>query len=302
MQPIITDTIRIERLVESEGPLYPLQVLLPDLDQSVIDAHRAWLAPRFFHLETRLLVMSLHTFIIRTPQHVILVDTCVGNNKHRPDFGDWHHQHTPYVENLNALGITLEDVDFVFCTHLHVDHIGWNTRLEDGRWVPTFPNATYLFARREWEHWHAYATDTAGPDDPYPLPVRRVLRDSYQDSVLPVVEAGQSQLITSGHHIEEGIWVEAAPGHTPGNAILTIERDSLHAVLSGDVIHHPLQVVYPEVSSAFCFDPEQSRQTRRKFVERYADSSALILPAHFATPTAGRIVSNNEDFRFVFRS
>ncbi len=167
--------------------------------------------------------------------------------------------------------------------------------------MPTFLNATYLFSKREWEHWHAYATDTSHPDDPYPPPVRQVLRDSYQDSVLPVVEAGQSQLITTGHHIEEGIWVEAAPGHTPGNAILKIQRDSLHVVLSGDVIHHPLQVVYPGVSSAFCFDPEQSRQTRQQFIERYADSNALILPAHFATPTAGRIISRQGSFRFIWR-
>ena len=298
MQPIVTDTLRIERLVESEGPLYPLEMLLPTLDQSVLTEHHDWLAPRFFDPGTGLLVMSLHTFVIRTTHHTILVDTCIGNDKRRPDFGDWHKQSTPYLTNLQSLGIAPEDVDFVFCTHLHVDHIGWNTKLKDGRWVPTFPKATYLFAKKEWEHWNAYADGNWTLGDPYPPPVQQVLRDCYQDSVLPVVEAGQSQLVDDGHSIENGIWVEAMPGHTPGNAVLNIQRDDLHAVLSGDVIHHPLQVVYPEASSAFCFDPEQSHQTRRQFIERYADTDTLILPAHFATPTVGRIIRGKD--RFIY--
>lgn len=190
------------------------------------------------------------------------------------------------------MGVAPEDVDFVMCTHLHVDHVGWNTRLIDGRWVPTFPNARYLFGRRELEHWQSVAA--AVPEAP-------VNHGSYQDSVLPVVEAGQAVLVDDGHTLDDGIWVEDAPGHTPGNTMVRLKSADANAVLTGDTIQHPLQLARPDWSSAFCDDPAQSRESRTRLIEGAADTDTLVLTGHFPDPVAGRIVSAaSGGFRFRF--
>lgn len=299
MNTIRSSGLSLDCVVESSGPTYPVPVLLPDLDPSLIERERHWLEPAYHDVQSGQLVLSFHSFLLRSERHTILVDACVGNDKERPGFPEWHRQKFPYLERLQRLGVAPEAVDFVCCTHLHPDHVGWNTRLEDGRWVPTFANATYLFARTEWTHWQTYANAKPDPTDPTPEPVRRVLRDCYRDSVHPVVEAGRAQLIDDGHEIEAGIWVEAAPGHTPGNAVLRVERDGLSAVLSGDVMHHPLQILYPEVSSAFCNDPDLSRRTRKAFLESHAETGRVILPAHFPDPTACRIECDGGAFVFT---
>ncbi len=298
MQPIERNAIRIDRLVEREGPLYPLAVLLPSLSPERVAAERSWLLPSFLDETSGLLTMSVHSYVIRTSRRTILVDGCVGNDKERAGFGSWHHQKTPYLARLGALGLRPPDIDIVFCTHLHPDHVGWNTRLADGRWVPTFPNASYLFGRVEWEQWRGFAEDEAAPTGPYPPAVCEVLRACYRDSVLPVVEAGLSRLVEDGHEIDKGITVQLAPGHTPGNAVVDIDVPGLRAVLSGDVVHHPLQVRFPEASSAFCFDAARSAATRRAFLEAASESRRLLLPAHFPAPTAGHIATRADEFYF----
>lgn len=278
----------ISRVVESEGPFLGVQDFIPDAEQAVIEANRDWLMPRYIEPESNKIILTIQSYILRTPRHTILVDTCVGNDKPRPGRPMFDQLNLPYLADLAAAGVRPEEVDFVLCTHLHVDHVGWNTQLIDGRWVPTFPNAKYIFARTEYDFWeqgHLNGTESKVPN-------------VYDDSVLPVMEAGQAVLVDMDHQIDDGIWFEPAPGHTPGNVVLNLQSNGANAVLSGDVMHHPLQLVRPEWSSRACEDPEQSAATRRALIERYADTDTLIAPAHFASPTMGHIISRGDGFGF----
>ena len=281
--------ISIERVLESEHPRCPPSVLLPDAKEELIAPHRSWLEPFMLDPASGFLILSWHTFVIRTPRCVILVDTCGGNDKQRPPKERYHLKRHPYLENLAAVGVQPEDVDFVLCTHLHVDHVGWNTRLLNGRWVPTFPRAKYLFSRVEWNFWEQRYKEADFKDDPY-----------YEDSILPVIAAGQSELVVSDYQIDEGVWLEPSPGHTPGHVCVRVSGGGRDAVLSGDLMHHVLQVAEPDWSSCWCVDAEHSRRTRRAFLERYADTGTLVMPAHFPTPSAGRVQSAARGFRFAF--
>lgn len=253
-----------------------------------MEANRDWLMPHYIEPETNKIILAIQSYILRTPRHTILVDTCVGNNKPRPGRPMFDQLNLPYLADLAAAGVRPEEVDFVLCTHLHVDHVGWNTQLVDGRWVPTFPNAKYIFARTEYEFWRQRHLD--GTEGPVP--------NVYDDSVLPVMEAGQAVLVDMDHQIDDGMWFEPAPGHTAGNVVLNLQSEGARAVLSGDVMHHPLQLVRPEWSSRACEDPVQSAATRRALIERYADTDTLIAPAHFASPSMGHIVSRGDAFGY----
>lgn len=283
-------SIRIDRLVETEGAFAEYDFLLPTATAELLERHSDWLRPRFVEAGGTRIIMSFHSLIVRTPRYVILVDSCVGNDKPRPNRPGWHMQNKPWLKDLASHGLQPQDIDFVLCTHLHADHVGWNTRLIDGRWVPTFPNAQYIFGRREYEHWQAAA---AAHRDDHP-----VNHGAFADSVLPVVEAGQATLVEDDHQLDTGIWLAPAPGHTPGNVIVHIEDGGQHAILSGDVMHSALQLADPDLSSRFCLDPDQSRATRKTFIEQYADTDTTILTGHFPTPVAGRIVSHSDSFRF----
>lgn len=282
MQLSIGD-IGVARVVESEGPFAPLEFLLPDFAKELLLEH-AWLKPAYVDAQDRAL-MSFHSYVLRTPRHVILVDGCVGNGKERPARPMWHRQELPYLERLAATGVRPEQVNFVFCTHLHADHVGWNTRLRDGRWVPTFPNAKYIFARREYEHWEALVRAGETPN-----------HGSFGDSVLPVVEAKQAELVESDHEIEDGIYLEAAYGHTPGTCLLHAQSRGRHGVFTGDVMHTPVQLADPSLSSRFCSDPAQSAATRRALCERYAETDSLLFTGHFPAPSTARIRRSENSF------
>lgn len=275
--------IAVERVVEYEGPFAPLDFLLPDARKEMLKEH-AWLQPAFVDGQFRV-VMSFHSYVLRTPRHVILVDGCVGNGKERPARPAWHRQEVPYLERLAAAGVQPEQVDFVFCTHLHADHVGWNTRLRNGRWVPTFPNAKYIFARREYEHWESLVRSGEAPN-----------HGSFTDSVLPVMEAKQAQLVESDHQIEDGIHLEAAYGHTPGTCLLHAKSRGVHGIFSGDVMHTPVQLAEPGLSSRFCSDAEQSARTRRALCERIADTPSMLFTGHFPAPSAARLVRRGSAF------
>jgi glyoxylase-like metal-dependent hydrolase (beta-lactamase superfamily II) len=281
--------VTIERVVELERPLFPPAALLPDASPEVIDAHRSWLEPRLLDPSTGQLVLAFHTFVLRTPSRTILVDTCSGNDKPRPKKLRYDRKQWPYLERLAAVGVVPEEVDVVVCTHLHLDHVGWNTRLAGGRWVPTFPRARYLFARPEWEFWREEYRSPRFTDDPY-----------YEDSIVPVLEAGLVSLVEDDHVIDDGVWLELTPGHTPGHACVHVAGGGREAVMSGDLMHHAVQCAEPDWSSVFCVDPEHSRRTRRAFLERYAGTDTLIMPAHFPSPSVGRIVRAGGAFRFAF--
>ncbi len=280
----------LSRVVEMEGPAFEPDFLLPDSTPEVFAEHASWLEPRYVAPDSGLLVLSMQTFVVRTPRQTILVDTCVGNDKQRPARPGWHLRDGPFLDDLARAGVRPEEVDVVMCTHLHADHVGWNTRLVDGRWVPTFPNARYVFARREYEFWEARHRDA--PDEP---------RDhgAFADSVLPVVEANMAVMVETDHQFDDGVWFEPAPGHTVGNVVVNLCSKGRRAVLTGDVIHHPVQLARPDWSSRFCEDKALSRRTRRALIERYADSDTLVCPAHFASPTVGHIVAAGEAFGYA---
>ena len=289
MTPLHFGDIAVSRVVEAEGPSFFPGFLLADSDDAAIDAERAWLEPRFFDRASGRLIMSVHSYLIRTPHHTILVDTCVGNDKERPSTKPWHRQQTPWLDRLSEAGVAPEEIDVVLCTHLHVDHVGWNTRLVDGHWVPTFPNAQYLFHKDEYAYWeqHGAAAGHAGAGD-----------GCFEDSVLPVMEAGQALLVDGDHAIDDALRLEPSPGHSPGHVCLHLSGGGRRAVFSGDLMHHPVQAAYPEWNSRFCYKPAQSRATRERFVDQHAETDTIILAAHFATPTAGRIVNGGARCRF----
>lgn len=275
--------IPVARVVENEGPFAPVGFLLPEFREEMLLEHR-WLQPAYVDAEMRAM-MSFHSYVLRTPHHTILIDGCVGNGKERPERPMWHRQEGPYLDRLAQAGVRPGEVDVVFCTHLHADHVGWNTRLRDGRWVPTFPKARYIFARREYEHWEALHRAGKAPN-----------HDSFTDSVLPVVEAKQADLVGSDHEIESGIHLEAAYGHTPGTCVLHVKNRGEHGVFIGDVMHTPVQLADPSLSSRFCSDAAESGRTRRALCERYADTASMLFTGHFPGSGAARIRSLQNSF------
>jgi glyoxylase-like metal-dependent hydrolase (beta-lactamase superfamily II) len=270
--------VRITRVVELETASIG-SFVLPDAVPLNL-APIPWLTPHFVNAEGEL-VMSIHALVIESEGQRIVVDTCLGNDKQRP-MPDWNQRKGPFLQDLAAAGFARESIDKVVCTHLHVDHVGWNTMLENGRWVPTFPNARYLIGSKEWEYWKDQ------PDDMGPI---------MDDSVRPVLDAGLADLVEPDHRINSEVWLEPTPGHTPGHVAVRISSRGEQAVITGDLMHHPCQMARPEWSSAFDFDQEQARVTRRAFLERYADGPVLVIGTHFATPTAGRIVRDGKAYR-----
>ena len=240
--------------------------------------HRGHLVPRFYDLAAERLVASAQGFLVKTPHHTVIVDTCIGNDKSREGHPNVHMRKTDWLAQLAAGGAAPEEVDFVLCTHLHVDHVGWNTRLVEGRWVSTFPNAKYLIARTEFDHARIEARERPEAD-----------LGGFADSVLPVVEAGQAVMIDTNYAMDDTLWLEPTPGHTPGHVCIRVASRGAAAVISGDAVHHPVQYAEPNWNSGFCIDAEEARSTRRAFLDRYAETGTRVLPAHFATPTVGTI-------------
>jgi glyoxylase-like metal-dependent hydrolase (beta-lactamase superfamily II) len=281
--------VRVDRILEFERPLLPPKQLYPASTPEAIDRHRDWLEPWLLDPATGLLRLAFHSFLIRSKGLNILVDTCSGNDRQRPKKPRYHQQHWPYLENLALSGITPEQVDFVLCTHLHVDHVGWNTQLVDGRWVPTFPKAKYLFAKPEWDYWKAHYKSEAFREDPY-----------YQDCILPVIEAGQAEFVDMGYAFNDEVWLDPTPGHTPGHVCVHVRSGGQECVMSGDLMHHALQCDEPDWNSCFCVDQERSRRTRREFLQRYEETPVLIMPAHFPTPAVGTIRRKGDAWHFEF--
>ena len=284
----ISGPFEIQRVQESEWPGRAVDFLLLNVTQEQFAKTCTSRDERFVNVAQGLLRMSFHSFVVRTSQGILLVDTCVGNHKARPMLPEWHQQTFPYLERLQQVGLTPDDIDFVCCTHMHADHVGWNTQLDNGRWVPTFKNARYLFADKEYSFWEQFHRDT--PDTPY--------ERAWKDSILPVMVAGLAERVASDYEIMTGIRLRPAPGHTPGNVILELNDGKQSAVMSGDVIHHPVQIERPEWSSNFDADPDQARQTRLELLARLADSGIILMGAHFAGPTALTIVSDRDGYGY----
>lgn len=278
--------LTIDRIIEQEMPFFDPFEFLPGLTPALLEENRAWLEPTALDPGTGHLVLCIQSYVVRTPHHTVLIDSCVGNGKDRPTRPFWHMKtDDTYMQALAAAGLSVEDIDFVLCTHLHPDHVGWNTRLADGRWVPTFPKARYVFSEREYGYWmerHAEA------------PIAYMA-----DSVLPVVEAGRAELVRSDHALGDHVRLEPTPGHTPDHYAVRLVAAGGDAVVTGDLIHSPLQCRYPELSSRPDYDKAQAAATRRAMLERCCDTATLFCAAHFPSPSVGRITRWGDGFRFL---
>ena len=269
--------VKITRIVEMETT-GGSRFILPDATREACLPLR-WLQPHFMD-ESGNLIMSIHALVVDTGSRRIVVDTCIGNDKIR-SIPNWTNLQTSFLADLEDAGYPRESIDTVLCTHLHVDHVGWNTMLVDGVWVPTFPNARYLLASKEFEYWKAVEAD--GLND-----------GIFADSVAPVVDAGLVDLVDWRHQVCAEVVLEPTPGHTPGHVSVHITSEGAQALITGDCIHHPCQMTRTDWCSSADFDSVQGRQTRENLLAEYADGEVLVIGTHFATPSAGRVRRRTE--------
>src|SRR3954452_18779919 len=228
------------------------------------------------------LILCFQSYVVKTPDHTILIDSCIGNDKPRTRPAWNMKTDNTYMRALAAAGLEVDNIDFVMCTHMHADHVGWNTRLDNGRWVPSFPNARYVFAQREYDYWVAQNAKAEGP--------------AFADSVLPVVEAKRADIVNDEFEIGDHVRLLPTPGHTPGHVAVAVGKGKDHAVFSGDLMHSPLQLAHPELSPKCDVDPVQAAVTRRAFLDRYCDTATLCCTAHFPSPSVGRIRRQGDAF------
>ncbi|KUL28749.1 MBL fold metallo-hydrolase [Actinoplanes awajinensis] len=285
MNDIKLGDVTVTRVEEMHGPLMPTGAFFPTVPDEVWQRHEAALTPD--HLADGIVHAAVQTWVLRSEGRTILIDTGVGNDKPRPAAEFWDHLSTDFLGSLARAGVQPEDVDLVVNTHLHVDHIGWNTRLVHGEWVPTFPNATYLMPRPDVVFW-----DPANN----PAIAGGVNENAFADSVVPVLSSGQVQQWEGSHDIDANLRLEAAPGHTPGSSVLKLTSGTDRALFAGDLVHTPLQVMELGHSSCFCEDPRAAGNIRRELLGWAADTGALVLPAHFSGHGALEIARDADAF------
>jgi len=280
--------------VHEDDAVIPLSMALPSITAQDLARLKRWywdadLAGDPSQASMRI---SVHSFVLRVDGRNILIDTCCGNDKQR-SLPPVSMRHWPYIENLALAGLQPDDIDLVMCTHLHFDHVGWNTRLKDGSWVPTFPKARYLFGRRDLEFFSKQRHEATH-------------REAFDDSVAPILDAGLADLVDPEslihREIGDGIWLEDVGGHSPGNLCVIAECGGERAIFSGDCFHHPVQVVRPDAAFFADEDPARASATRRRLLEQYANADAIFFPAHFTGVTAGRVERDSAGqllFRFL---
>lgn len=282
-------SVRIQRILESEEPNFDPLTFFPQTTAEDWRPHAHWLSPHPKNPTLGYLTMTLQSYLVRTRHHNILVDTCVGDHKTRqgPYAPPGWHQQTGGVllRNLSKAGLAPQDIDIVLCTHLHSDHVGWNTQRVDGRWVPTFPNARYIMSARELAHWEAVHRGS-------PLV-------HFEDSVLPVLRAGRATLVANDHALDDEVWLEPTPGHTPDHVSVRLSSQGTGAVITGDMMHSPVQVAEPRWMPRFDHDPELAARTRVAFLERHCEAGTLVCGTHFPSPSFGRVLAHAGRFRFA---
>lgn len=264
---------------------------LPGMNDLIAGADResvkeiAWLRPHFA-TENGGLKAIIQSMVVETPDQRILVDTCVGNDKNL-DVEIFAKLKTPFLEKMAAAGFARESIDTVLCTHLHVDHVGWNTMLEDGKWVPTFPNARYLFEENEYAHWLAEEANTD----------QGIQGGVFAESVKPVMDAGLVDLVTTDLQVCDEVRLVPTPGHTPGHVSILVQSQGQEALITGDFVHHPCQMARMDWGATVDFDGPQAVETRKRIFAEYADRPVLIIGSHFAAPTAGHLKRDGDAYR-----
>jgi len=291
MQPIQLGRMRVHKVHEMDSPV-PLLSQLPGTTAEDMKRLLGWYdQPDEVNAdpETSFMTFSVHSWVIELDGKTILIDTCCGNHKDR-DLPEVHQLNTDYLGNLRRAGFAPEDIDMVMCTHLHFDHVGWNTKLENGKWVPTFPKARYVFGRRDFEY---FRTDPEG---------EALHNAAFIDSIVPVMEAGQGDIVeedsVAHREIGNGIWLEPAFGHSPGCCTVNAQADGPPGVFWGDVIHHPVQLIRHDLPFAFDTDGATACKVRKSTMERLADTDTLCFPAHFRRTSAGYVKRDGDAFRY----
>ncbi|MEO9518562.1 MAG: MBL fold metallo-hydrolase [Paracoccaceae bacterium] len=272
--------VEIWRILEINGPFLKPEDLYPTAGPDLHDVLKKH-APGQVCASSGLLILPIQGFLLKTPTHNILVDSCVGNDKTVPRLPDWHQRSdNRFMAALTAAGVGPEDIDVVLCTHLHTDHVGWNTQKLDGRWVPTFPNAKYLMPSEDEATYRAQDSDT------------------YRESVLPVIENGQAELVTAGHMLGDHVSLIPSPSHTPGHVSVLIKSGGAEALITGDALHSTAQCCKPEWHFTFDMDPEQAVKSRRTLLEDASESGRRVLGSHFTLPSIGRIKADGDAFKW----
>jgi glyoxylase-like metal-dependent hydrolase (beta-lactamase superfamily II) len=277
----------ITRIEETYLPTYHARDLFREFDDEIEAQHAHWLVPSHYDSASGLIKLSVHSWLLQIGGKKILIDSCCGNDKVKPGRPFWTMLKTNYLERLTAAGARPDEIDLVMCTHLHHDHVGWNTQQRDGRWVPTFPNARYVFSKPDFDYFHGLDTD------PKTAPAEM---GTFRECVLPVVEAGRADLVSGPHRLDEHIEIVPAPGHSAGHVVFRLESGGARAVFIGDVFHHLLQVYYPHWNFPKNSDAEQARASRRMVLADCAATGALTLPGHVGAPFAGRIEKSDAGF------
>jgi glyoxylase-like metal-dependent hydrolase (beta-lactamase superfamily II) len=287
MRGLAIGDVTVTSIVERDGPWRRPEDMFPAYDPELCKRHIAELEPGVFDQATGKMVITYQTFVVRTPKHTILVDTCTGEDKGYAAPMDFPK--APWLEGFRAAGLKFGDIDYVFCTHLHIDHCGWNTVLRDGRWVPTFPRAKYVFHKREYAAWEEATQRGDNPPG-----------NVWRFNCEPVVEAGQALLVDDDFALDDTVWLSPTPGHSPCHCCVNIRSGGERAVVTGDLFHHALQCREPQWSTIFDWDPKQAIASRRKFFGEVAGTGLLLLPIHFPHPTVGRLEGDGERFRYSF--
>ena len=278
----------ITRVEETYGPTFRPADIFPEWSDETLAAHAHWLAPHHYDAASGLLKISVHSWLLQIGGQNILIDTCCGNHKSKPARPFWNMLDLPYLERLAAAGARADEIDLVMCTHLHHDHVGWNTQLRDGRWVPTFPNARYVFSKPDFEYYQRLDADPALPP---------AESGTFRECVVPIVEAGRADLVTGPHRLNEHIEILPAPGHSAGHVVFKLDSAGAQAVFIGDVFHHLLQVYYPHWNFPKNSDVEEARTSRRRVLDLCASTGALVLPGHVGAPFAGHIEATGKGFK-----
>lgn len=281
--------VRVTRIHEYSGPTHDPKFLFPDMPPGTLDANRDWMAPRHWIPAMNKLILTVQLWVVHAGDRIIVVDTGVGNAKPREGMARMNRLNTLVLEWMEAAGAPADKVTDVAITHLHMDHVGWNTRWMDNRWTPTFPNATYHFPEID------FAFCREGKNKEQKLDV---FGAAFADSVMPVVEAGLSRMIRPGQEIAGVLQVEDASGHSPGQVAFRIRSKGEEAVFCGDVFHNPIQIAQPDINSGYCIWADQARSTRRAMLENLATSGALVLPVHFGQPYAGYVRRQGAGYAF----
>ncbi len=277
--------ITVKRIIEHEVPVYLPTDMFDEATPEALEPYRSWLEPKALCPTSGCLVMPVVSYLVKTKHHCILIDTCCGCDKSYADPPGWHHRRNKlWLTNLETAGAHPNEIDFVFCTHLHSDHCGWNTIFVDGRWIPTFPNAKYIFARDEYQ---------AMEDEGHQI---------FIDNLLPIMEAKQAILVDLDYALDDQVWLEPTIGHSIGHVAIHLKSGGARAAMCGDLIHSPVQLAEPDWSCNSDYDLAMSTKTRKDFLDTHCDTDTLILTSHFPSPSVGHIISNGDIYDFKYGS